>query len=378
MNAHINEIPKLGKTAARSTNLEILRILSMLLIVMHHYSVHGAFVLNPSILTVNKVIVQFLSAGGKLGVDCFILITGYFMIESSFNVKKLLKLVCEIFFYSAIIFVIFTAFGLADFSLKWAIKSFFPTIFSVYWFATAYVILYIFTPYLNLFIKGLDEKKHFQLILLLVFLWSLIPTITGNETPGMSDLSWFITLYIIAAYIRLHQNKWFKKAKSNILLAATTYALILLSCVFFDIIGLRINSVGTNATYFMSMNNLPMLFCSVTLFLGFKNLKMKDCNLTNGIAASMFGVYLIHDNYFVRPFIWEKVFRNNAFYGSPYLIIHALVAIISVFVICVVIDQIRIKLFEKPFFRLVDNKWGAITDWANVFRNQFEKIIARI
>ena len=373
----MNESTKPEKAVARNSNLEILRIISMLLIIMHHYSIHGAFVLDPSILTTNKVIVQILSAGGKLGVDCFILISGYFMIESSFKVKKLFKLVCEIFFYSAIVFVIFTVFGLADFSVKLAIKSFFPTIFSMYWFATTYVVLYIFSPYLNLFINGLDEKKHFKLILLLIILWSLIPMFT-TAAPGMSNLSWFMTLYIIAAYIRLHPNKWFEKDKLNIWFAIATYALILLSFILFDIIGLRINVVGKHATYFMSMNNLPMLFCAVTLLLGFKNLKIKDNKAINGIAASMFGVYLIHDNYFVRPFIWEKVFRNNAYYDSSYLVIHALIAIILVFVICVVIDQIRIKLIEKPFFKFVDKKWNVITAFANVFKNKFETILAQI
>jgi surface polysaccharide O-acyltransferase-like enzyme len=368
---------KLEKTMARNSNLEFLRILSMLLIIMHHYSVHGAFVLDPGILTTNKVIVQILSAGGKLGVNCFILITGYFMIESSFKVKKLLKLVCEIFFYSAILFAIFTAFGLADFSAKLAIKSFFPTIFSIYWFATAYVVLYVFSPYLNVFIKGLDEKKHLNLILLLIVLWSVIPTFT-TAAPGMSNLSWFMTLYIVAAYIRLYPNKWFEKDKLNIWLALSTYTLILSSFIFLDIIGLRINAVGIRATYFISMNNLPMLFCAITLFLGFKNLKIKDNKIINGIAASMFGVYLIHDNYFVRPFIWKNVFQNSAYYDSPYLIIHALIVTFLVFVACVVVDQIRIKLIEEPFFKLVDKKWNGITVLTNIFKNKFEVILARI
>ena len=79
----------------RNSNLELLRIISMLLIIMHHYSIHG---FSPNILyySSNKYILDFLSLEGKLGVNCFILISGYFMINQKFTIKKLLSILGEV------------------------------------------------------------------------------------------------------------------------------------------------------------------------------------------------------------------------------------------------------------------------------------------
>jgi len=338
----------------RKSNIELLRIFSMLLIVMHHYSVHGGFNLySNNIVTINKIIIQFLSAGGKLGVDCFILITGYFMINSSISAKKVFKLLFEISFYSVTIYILFNIFGYINFDMKAAIKSFFPTIFGMYWFATNYVVLYLLSPFLNQLLKNLNRENHFKLIFLLVIIWSILPTFT-TASPAYSPLGWFITLYIIAAFIRLYLNNYLASFKINILLFMFGYLCVLLSIVIFDFIGQWNNVFAKHATFFTGMNKLTVLFCSVTLFLAFKNLKIKNNKVINSIAATMFGVYLIHDNRYLRPFLWQDLFHNNTYYESSYLLIHAVIVILFVFWICTIIDMIRIKLVEKPILKLVE------------------------
>jgi hypothetical protein len=103
------------------------------------------------------------------------------MIDSIFKVNKLLKLLSQIFFYSIVIYTTFCFFGLTIFSIKSFVKSIFPTTFEQYWFATTYIILYIFTPYINILIKNLNREMHRDLILLFIILWSIIPSITTRE-----------------------------------------------------------------------------------------------------------------------------------------------------------------------------------------------------
>lgn len=344
----------------RNTNIEILRILSMLLIVMHHYSVHGGFVLDQNIISFNNFLVQFLHAGGKLGVDIFVLITGFFLIESSFKAKKLFKLLLVVFTYSISIYLIFTAFGLIDFNIKKAIKSFFPIIFGQYWFATSYMLLYIFSPYINSLIKAIDKKKHFNLVIILLLFWSVFPTITSSINLNFSSIGWFCTLYIIASYIRLYPNNYFDNCKINFLTALITYSFILLSIVLFDVLGVKIDSFSSKALHFTGMNQIPILICAVSLFLGFKNCKIPNNKIINIISSSMFGVYLIHDNYLVRPFLWLDLFNNQSFYHSPYLLLHAIVTIFSVFFVCILLDQIRYNIIEKPLFALAETTIDSI------------------
>lgn len=115
----------MSKEKVRNSNLEILRIVSMILIIMHHYVVHGQFAWTANNICANKIILEILSLGGKLGVNCFVLITGYFMIQTKTNWKKLLKIILEVWFYSVSIFIMGALTQTIDFNIKLLIKSIF-------------------------------------------------------------------------------------------------------------------------------------------------------------------------------------------------------------------------------------------------------------
>lgn len=84
----------------RNTNLEILRIISMVLIILHHFVVHGMYGTDIVITNINTYILIFFAMFGKLSVVIFILISAYFMIETKFTIRKLLVLGGEVYFYS--------------------------------------------------------------------------------------------------------------------------------------------------------------------------------------------------------------------------------------------------------------------------------------
>lgn len=92
----------------RQSNLELLRIFSMFLIVMHHFSVHGGIplVLENQSISPNLVLGQFFYCFGKVGVNLFVMITGYFLITRLGRLSSFLKLVITTFFYSVTLFLI--------------------------------------------------------------------------------------------------------------------------------------------------------------------------------------------------------------------------------------------------------------------------------
>jgi len=93
------------KENSRNSNMEILRIAAMVLIVMHHYAFHG-FDTTALPLMRDRFIVDWFNVGGKLGVNIFVLISAWFMCESTFTLRKLLKLEGEIWFYSVFFLLI--------------------------------------------------------------------------------------------------------------------------------------------------------------------------------------------------------------------------------------------------------------------------------
>ena len=154
----------------RNSAFELLRIFAMFFIVLDHFSVHGGFdfsaIGTSTIVTVNKIWLDFISPLGNLSVDLFILISAFFLANNSkFRVRKILSLLIEMLFFSIVIGIafIFISDKTVDYELVRTIL--FPAGSSTWWFMTAYLILYIFSPFLNLGIKAMNNKMHTILII---------------------------------------------------------------------------------------------------------------------------------------------------------------------------------------------------------------------
>lgn len=109
----------------------------------------------------------------------------------------------------------------------------------------------------------------------------------------------------------------------------------------------------TSASYYFlaDSNKILAVALAVALFLFFKNLKIKYNRFINLTAQSIFGVLLIHANSdAMRQWLWKDVLQNVSQFDSKYLVVHASLSVIGVFVICCIIDQIRIRFIEIPFF----------------------------
>lgn len=80
----------------RSSNFELLRIVAMFMIVLHHCTVHGVFSYWHNNTTfihhINNFLCSFLASGGKIGVTIFVLISGYFLCMQDFKISRLLKI----------------------------------------------------------------------------------------------------------------------------------------------------------------------------------------------------------------------------------------------------------------------------------------------
>lgn len=116
------------------------------------------------------------------------------------------------------------------------------------------------------------------------------------------------------------------------------------------------NLIGKNLSYFLvSDSNKPLaVLTAVFAFLFFRNIEIGYSKIINTIAASAFGVLLIHANSdTMRQWLWRDTLDNvGHFDGNIYL--HAIVSVLAVYAICTLIDFFRIQLLEKPFFRRFD------------------------
>ena len=105
----------------RESGIELLRIITMILIIAHHYVVNSGLTLEGGSICNNPtswktIFLMIFGAWGKTGINCFVLITGYFMCKSNISFKKFVKLYLEVVFYNLVIYMIFLLSGYESFS----------------------------------------------------------------------------------------------------------------------------------------------------------------------------------------------------------------------------------------------------------------------
>ncbi len=340
---------KIKTSKIRNSNFEILRILAMIMIVAHHFTVHGGFKYTAMDMSFNHLFIEFIKLGGKIGVNIFILISGYFMITAkSIKLNKILKLWFQIFLYSILFYLAFTIIGHYKFNIFDFLQNCLPIIYGNYWFASVYFLLYLSSPFINKFANGLSKKEYKKLLLLLFIIWSVIPTIL-NKSLQYNSLLWFCFVYLLAGYIRLHYTSSKASWKKYLVKSTISYFLLFIVMMLLIFLTTKWSWPIKYAKYIFGMNNIFVLIVSVFIFLLFKNIKLKNIQMINVVATSTFGVYLIHDNPFVRKFLWKTVFHNATYSSSTMLIPYAIMCILIVYILSTVVELLRIYILEKPF-----------------------------
>lgn len=270
------------------------------------------------------------------------------MCKSNITVKKFLKLVLEVEFYTIIIYLIFIVSGYESFSLTGVVKAILPIISIETNFTGCYLVFYLCIPFLNILVRNMSEKEYLALLGLVFFTYIFMGTMPKFNLT-MNYVSWFICLYFIAAYIRLYPKKIFEKAKLWGVCTVVVGSLCIISVLCCIVLGTRIDR--QIAFYFVTDSNTFLAVCiGVSSFLFFKNLKIKQNREINTIAASMFGVLLIHANSdTMRKWLWQTLLNvNGAFSLSTLLLIlHATLSVLGIFIVCIFIDQIRIRTVES-------------------------------
>ena len=341
----------------RDSNLELYRIIVMLLIIAHHYVVNSGLtdILAKDPLNGRSVFLYLFGAWGKTGINCFVLLTGYFMCQSHITLKKYIKLLFEVLFYRIAISAVFWVTGYAEFSVEELIKNLMPIKGVDTGFTSCYLLFFLFIPFLNKLIQALNEKNHIRLMILCLFTYSILGNIPWISVV-MNYVSWFAVLYLIAAYIRMYPKKISENVKFWGWMTAGTFFISAMSVVCCTWIGTKINR--TLAFYFVADSNKVLaVILAVCSFMLFKNIKLNTSRLINSTSASTFGVLLIHANSnTMRQWLWKDVFNNMGMYDSPWLIVHAIGTVMIIFVACVIIDRCRIAFIEKPALRLWD-RW---------------------
>lgn len=341
----------------RNSNLEWLRIISMLLIVVGHFSWQTKWNFSHTNIFLQTGI-QWLWFGGKLGVDLFILISAYFLAtRKEIKIKPLVKLWEQVIFYSILLTIVGILIFKLSINLKEILYTFFPIITGAYWFVTAYVVMYLLAPYIN---KGLEKisKEQFRKLLIILMILFLIVTVFHTESIGFinDDAMTLIGVYPFGVYIRKYPEDLLKIKKS-----------ILLSAIFLNLIILYLSAFGINliskylkynvnahafARFFGSVSPFQLL-SAIFIFVLFVEMPVRHNRVVNSIASHVFAIYLVHCQPLMIDFIWLSLVKASQFETTPYV----LIVTTLIFGISISIDYLRqwIYSFISKFWNKVVN-----------------------
>lgn len=353
----------------RNSKFEMLRIISMFLIVMCHMFLIPVQSDNGSIIQTfhnsqsNLLIAESFGIFGRLGNNLFVLISGYFLINKNVDVissvRRILKISISVSSWALIFFIISTV--VLGFNPLLMIKSMFPIIFSLYWFVTPFVVLILIAPFLNQIISTITKKDSYYLLSICILVTSLIPTFTHQirSKVGFTDIGIFITLYLSAGLIKKYNlgSGFSKKA-----LVASASISMMLQIFNIYTIGylagkLQHFNLLSNIVYFNGQASILLYIPAIAIFL--LVIKMNDFYsiIINRIASTAFGVYLIHQN----PFIIEWIFRSNWIksfidFNAYSYVFSILCIVIVVYLTCSLLEFIRQKLFTQIKFDSYERK----------------------
>lgn len=144
----------------RNTSLDALRVLCMFLIVLGHAMVHGHVLDTLSPNSINYYIVNILRAFLSVHVNCFVLISGYFLCTYKFRLSKVFFIWWQTFFWSVTLYIFVCISGIVPFEIESLLRACLPFTQQRYWFVTTYLLMYVLIPLLNAAIHTMSQRQH--------------------------------------------------------------------------------------------------------------------------------------------------------------------------------------------------------------------------
>ncbi len=354
----------------RKSNFELLRIVCMFFILGVHIVTQTSMNnIGPESGIVYYYIV-FLESAGRLVCNTFVMIGAWFLVDSDFKAMRVLNLWLEIFLYSVGITILCSVVGPKTVTITQLIQSFFPIFGRPVWFGAEYICLLMLTPWLNLMLKEEHIKKTKKLIVLIGSLIIGCATIFPIEhtTPAFSELVWFSFLYLLTGL--------YKQQKIQINKVIERYSVIWLCVCYLGICAIKIVADYTEVSWMKSLyiyyrthyEALPGLVCSILLFITFKNMKLNYNKGINVVSRSLFAVYVIHQMPAFYGYMWNGIFRVDQEVNNGNVIGYSLMVIMAIIFMCVIIDQVRMALFNKyiyesKIYRYVCKKLDSFYSW---------------
>lgn len=326
--------------SVRDSNIELLRIIAMLLVLIDH---GGYMSIDPPtneeafsapLLSLARYCSQSFSS---ICVNIFVLISGWFGIKAKSS--RIAEFLFQCYFICFVVYFVSLAIGITSPMSMGEWINF--LVLGDLWFVMAYLLLYLFAPMINMFIESLTQRQFLYFLLAFTtiqFLHGFVIQV-GWFDKGMSPLT-LMSLYMIGRYMRLYPNCITSMSKWIDMLIYFTVSLLGAFCTF---LGVRHGAEGYR---FFSYASPTIIIASVYFFLFFTKISFRS-RLINWVAASAFAVYVLN----CEGHFWSFYLLTNRTWwlnGSPQsYLVNTLLFDVAVFVVAIMLDKVRFIVWRQ-------------------------------
>lgn len=338
----------------RELNVELLRIVLMIMIVCHHFLMRGRglhllYISDSKQFSGDALHGLFIDSFLIMTVNCFVFISGYYGIK--FRIKTILSLLIQAITYSLLIDVVFAMVNNEPFSWESVCNALWSVPEGQWWFITTYFFLYLLSPFINLAKRYLTKFQFLYVLSVLtvinfVVAFTLDPSSLG-VLNGYSLFS-FICVYFYgqacSSYLDLKLGKWFYLA---IYLACS----LLIYGMF--MLGLRQQRIDLAWRAF-SYNNPLVMLSAIAFFYFFKQIKV-SYRWISFFSSSVLAVYLVHEHPVSADLLTDHLNSLAGTYkvGDVYFTLFLMALLL--FIGCTLIEKIRVAVTEPILNHLI--KW---------------------
>ena len=335
----------------RNYGIDALRMLLMLMVVVLHVLGKGGILESAEYRTPNYYIAWFLEIACYCAVNCYALITGYVYYNKKYQITPAVMLWLQTIFYTVTMFLIDVFFSDIKLSPGVLLDAFTPITRKIYWYVSAYFGLLLIMPLLNIIVNVINRTQTITFVVVSVIFFMLLPSAINSDPYGLSggySMIWLAFLYLMGALIRkfgldarFSSRKCFFVYLASVSISAFGKFLIEFATTYL---------LGEPKGGYMFATYLSPLIvlAALALFLCFNQLR--PClglqKLIRFASPAAFGVYLIH----CHPFWFERMgdrFASLASVSPVRMLAGILISSVCFYMVCIVIDLIRLWLFEK-------------------------------
>ena len=353
--------------------IDLLRLISIIAVVALHTLGRSGLLLSEN--SSQYRLAWLLETFAYFAVNVFCIISGFVQYSKHprrFKLSRVISLWVTVVFYGLAITCAFYLFSGIEVGRNDFYVALMPIIKKEYWFFSAYIGMFIFSPLINALVRRANNK----LIYLLIVLGLLLATYENvTEKLGVPinwiifnrgyRFTWFIVMYLIGAIIRKTESYRFfhNKRVIGIIIAV---GLLIFSWAWKVYIEEAVEKAmspgGGVARIFIEYTSLTVIFASVLLVKVFANVNV-GTNLQGFlrfVTPSVFSVYLLNSQPLIANHLYDST--HLAFLqdmNGIKLTVTVLGLCLGFTIASILIDRIRIILFDilkiEKIIKLVDN-----------------------